>query len=407
VDCFRALTGWRASNVFGGGRVFDLTARVSKLGAGDPLSAGFENGPCSALKEDAGTDRFKLNYNVTASFQEPYLFSRLTQGTVSLSAERHSEIQAYRRDAIGASLLITRQNRWDIPVTLGYSLSLGQTFAEPAIFCSFLNVCRLEDAELFSLRRLQSVLSLGLVRDRVNSVLDPSRGSSFSAEARYASRSLGSDSLIQFAKGTAELAAYQPLGRRTTLAWRVRVGAIVSPKLGFSGQSVRYIPPSERFFAGGANSVRGYGQNQMGPVVRVITVDTTTQQADTLTVASGGNSLIIANAELRFPLPGFGGRLSGAAFVDLGQLFERRQELVDFSQTRVTPGAGVRIATPLGPMRLDLAYNGYRPEVGPLYLKQGSELVQLYDRFPLPDQFPELAARRHHLEFHFSVGQAF
>ncbi len=415
VDCFRALTSWSASNALGGGRVLDLTARVSKLGAGDPLAAGFENTVCRALRPDSGSDRLRLNYNVTASFQEPYLFSRLTRGTLSLSAERHSEIQAYRRDAISASASVTHDTRWNVPVTLGYSVSLSQTFAEPAIFCSFLNVCRLEDAQQFTLRRVQSMVSLGLVRDRANSVLDPTRGSTLSAEARYASRFLGSDSLIQFAKGVAELAAYYPIGRHTTFAWRVRGGGIVSPKLGFSGQSVRYIPPSERFYAGGANSVRGYGQNQMGPVVRVVdpdrldTVrvkdvlgrDSTVIGPDTITTAKGGNALLIANAELRFPVPGFGGRLSGALFVDVGQLFERKDELVDLSQTRVTPGGGIRIATPLGPVRLDVAFNGYPPERGELYLKQAQQLL------PLATDFPQGAPRRNRLQFHFSVGQAF
>jgi outer membrane protein assembly factor BamA len=267
------------------------------------------------------------------------------------------------------------------------------------------------------------MVTIGFVRDRSNSVFDPTRGSTLSAEARYASRVLGSDSLIQFAKGVAEAAAYYPIGRRTTFAWRVRAGGIVSPTLGFSGQSVRYIPPSERFYAGGANSVRGFGQNRLGPVVRVVNpqrVDTLIEaspldpavpdtsfvllEADTLTVATGGNSLIIANAELRFPLPGFGGRLSGAAFVDLGQLFEREHELVDPSQTRVTPGLGIRIATPIGPMRFDVAYNAFRPEEGPLYRREGQELV-LENAFYRPAQAGSWVSR--HLVFHFSVGQAF
>jgi len=428
VDCFRALAGWSASNVLGGGRVLDVTARVSKLGAGDPLSAGFERWPCGALKQDVGTERFKLNYNVSASFQEPYLLSRLMRGTVSVSAERHSEIQAYRRDALSVGLSVTRETPWDIPVTGGYSLSLTRTFAEPAIFCSFLSVCRLEDAEQFSEQRLQSMVTFGFVRDRSNSVFDPTRGSTLSAEARYASRFLGSDSLIQFAKGVAELAAYYPISRRTTFAWRVRAGGIVSPTLGFSGQSVRYIPPSERFYAGGANSVRGFGQNRLGPVVRVVDPERTHWSAvrdslghivydpvsgkevqqlvpDTLTAATGGNSLIVANAELRFPLPGFGGRLSGAAFVDLGQLFEREDELVNLSKTRITPGLGIRIATPIGPMRFDVAYNPFRPETGPLYRKEGQELV-LLDPLYRPDQ-SRISWVPRHLVLHFSVGQAF
>jgi len=93
--------------------------------------------------------------------------------------------------------------------------------------------------------------------------------------------------------------------------------------------------------------------------------------------------------------------LSGALFVDLGQLFERHGELVDFSQTRITPGAGIRIATPLGPMRLDVAFNGYPPERGELYVKQGTGLL-LVD----PD-FPQGVPARNRLQFHFSVGQAF
>lgn len=417
VDCFRALTSWSASNVFGGGRVFDLTARVSRLGAGNPFPLGLEKGLCNDLEADLGTPRFTMNYNVTASFQEPFFFSRLTRATLSLSAEQHTEIAAYLRRALSASVAFTRQTRWDVPVTLTYALSLDSTVAEPAIFCSFLNLCSEPDIAVFQRQRLESVVGLGLVRDRTNSVLDPTRGSRVLLEARYASRFLGSDSLIQFAKGTAEIAAYRPLGRHTTFAWRVRGGGIISPSLGFSGQSVQFIPPSERFYAGGANSVRGYGQNQLGPVVRVVDLDrgdtvrvspdSSYFVPDTVTVASGGNSLVLLNAELRFPLPGFGGRLSGAAFVDVGQLFERGDALVDLSQTRVTPGVGVRIATPLGPMRLDVAFNGYRPEQGPLYLKQGSALTLLYDKFPQPEQFPDRAKRRNGLQLHFSVGQAF
>jgi outer membrane protein assembly factor BamA len=287
--------------------------------------------------------------------------------------------------------------------------------AEPAIFCSFLNVCSDPDIAVFQRQRVESVVGLSLVRDRANSVLDPTRGSRVFIEARYASRFLGSDSLIQFAKGTAEIAAFHPLGRHTTFAWRVRGGGIISPSLGFSGQSVRFIPPSERFYAGGASSVRGYGQNELGPVVRVVNPDrpeTTTVRTpdgrdstviggDTVTTAKGGNSLVIANAELRFPLPGFAGRLSGALFVDVGQLFERHGELVDFSRTRITPGAGIRIATPLGPMRLDVAFNGYAPERGELYVKQGTGL-QLVN----PD-FPQNAPARNRLQVHFSVGQPF
>jgi outer membrane protein assembly complex protein YaeT len=400
VDCFRALAGWTGSNVFGGGQSLELSARVSKVGAGAPLEAGLERFPCTALRPDTATERFRLNYNLTARFDAPFVFSRVNRGSLALSADQHSEIQAYLRRALGGSVTLIHASRWGVPVTLGYALSLTQTFAEPAVFCAFLNVCRLEDAQEFTRRRVQSMLSLGWIRERANSVLDPTRGSTLSAEVRYASRLLGSDSLIQFAKGVADAAWYLPLGRRTTLAWRLRAGGIVSPRLGFTGQSVRFIPPSERFYAGGPNTVRGYGQNQLGPVVRVVSPD----RPDTLTAATGGNALLLANAELRFPLPGFWGRLSGAAFVDAGQLLERETALWTLREAKITPGVGLRLATLLGPMRVDAAYNGYPPQEGPLYRREGQALVLVDPAFR-----PQRGGSwlRQHITFHFSVGQAF
>jgi outer membrane protein assembly factor BamA len=181
--------------------------------------------------------------------------------------------------------------------------------------------------------------------------------------------------------------------------------------LAFSGQAVRYIPPAERFYAGGANSVRGFGQNQLGPVVRVLdpaVVDTTIVFQDSaavaagvITAATGGNSLLIANAELRFPLPGFGGRLGGALFMDMGELIERGATLIDLSEMRFTPGAGIRIATPIGPVRLDVAYNGYAPQQDVLYIKEGQQLREH------PQPYPRAPASVNRLQFHFSVGQAF
>jgi outer membrane protein insertion porin family len=416
VDCFRALTSWSASNVLGGGRELDLTAQVSKLGVGAPLSAGLQNSLCSAL-QDEPPERLKVNYNLSASLQEPFLFSRRMRGSVSLSAEQHSEIQAYLRRAVTANVAVTRQTRWNIPVTLSYAISEGFTIAEPATFCAYLNVCDSIDVARFQQRQTEAVLGISLVRDRSNSVVDPTRGSRVSVEARYAAGFLGSDSLNQFARGSADITSYYQLGRRAVFAWRIEGGAIVSPQLGFAGQSVRFVPPSERFYAGGPNSVRGYGQNQMGPVVRVVDADRvdtvitvnaadptrrdTVLSADTLLAATGGNSLLVGNAELRFPLPGFSGRLSGALFVDVGQLIERGSQLFEFSTIRVTPGVGIRIATPLGPLRFDVAYNGYAPQQGPLYLKQGQQLVKVTDTYPSPNE------PHPHLQFHFAIGQAF
>ena len=411
IDCFRGLAGWTAHNFFGGGRTLDLTAHVSKIGTGDPFSWGLQNNVCHALSSEQDSSRLALNYLVTASVSEPFVFSRNLSATLSLSAERRSEFQAYLRQGVTGELDLTRHTRWGIPITLAFTVSDGRTVADPATFCVYLNVCRLDDTT-FSRRRVQSTLGLSAVRNRTNSPLDPTRGSAISAEVRWASSVIGSDSLAQFTRMVGQIASYHRIGRRTVLAWRLRAGTIVAPSFGFATQSLRFVPPEQRFYGGGPNSVRGYSQNGLGPVVRVVdptrgdsaTINgTTVFVPDTITSPTGGNKLLFANVELRFPLPGFSGRLSGALFVDAGQVFESDRALSSLSQVRVTPGAGVRIASPLGPIRLDVAYNPYRPQAGPLYERQGSNLVLVQDAFqPLaPTTFFG------HLKVHFSVGQAF
>jgi len=74
-------------------------------------------------------------------------------------------------------------------------------------------------------------------------------------------------------------------------------------------------------------------------------------------------------------------------FVDAGQVWERGSEAFPISSLRVTPGAGVRFATPLGPVRVDAAYNGYPVERGPLlYVPPISQpaqpIVQIRDSYP-------------------------
>ena len=77
--------------------------------------------------------------------------------------------------------------------------------------------------------------------------------------------------------------------------------------------------------------------------------------------------------------------------------------MYSFRSVRVTPGAGLRITTPLGPVRMDVAYNAYSLEPGTLLLQTDSTLVELpvtYQRSP-----PTSFWRR--LVLQFAIGQAF
>jgi outer membrane protein assembly factor BamA len=429
VDCFRALMGWTLSNAFGGGRSLDVSARASKFGAGKPFEAGFQHNVCGELGRDPDTSRLKLNYNLTVTLREPRFLDRRMRASLALSAERHSELRAFVREVVAGNLAVTRTTRWDVPVTLTYSLSYGSTVAEPAKFCVYLNVCRIQDTRFFTQTLTQSMVSLGFVRDRTNSVLDPSRGSFLTAEIRHSSRAIGSDSLTQFTKAVAEFAAYVPLARRTTFAWRVRVGALTSPRITLSGapglrDTLAFAPPAERFYSGGPTTVRGYAQNTLGPVVYVVdplrgdsvfneSLGVNVWVPDTLTSPTGGNQMLIANAELRFPLFAVLGRPFGAAvFIDAGQVFERGRERVRLTDLRFTPGAGLRTGSPLGPVRIDVAYNPHPPAQGTLYLQTETSLLEQDppndaipgDRMYNPRPASGFLGR---LRFHFAVGQPF
>ena len=113
----------------------------------------------------------------------------------------------------------------------------------------------------------------------------------------------------------------------------------------------------------------------------------------------GGNRLGIANAEIRVPFPLFP-RWRLVGFVDAGAVWEDVTDRNDPVQIRVTPGLGVRIGTPLGPARLDVAYNGYGYPAGQLFLTdEDGELVPSNPNYAKPGT--------RGFTFHLAIGQAF
>ena len=122
---------------------------------------------------------------------------------------------------------------------------------------------------------------------------------------------------------------------------------------------------------------------------------------------TGGNTAIILNGELRLPSPILASRMRLGVFVDAGQVWERGEEIVSLRGMRVTPGAGVRFTTPLGPVRIDVAYNGYPAERGPL-LFQESETAATVKQ--IRSSYPPVRADKtfwQKLVVQFAVGQAF
>jgi outer membrane protein assembly factor BamA len=409
-DCFRGGLSWTSRNFLGSnGRLLDLTSRVSKVGVGDPTDWGLANGICSSSSDDPIGSSL-LNYNLGATIRRPAFLSATSNLSVTLYTERRSEFRVFLRRETGTTVTLRREQlRRRIPLSLAYNLSYGRTEATGVSFCASFNACTPDVVALLRQNRVLAILTGTATLPRVNNLLDPSRGSTKSLEVAVSSRLLGSAQFQQFTRVVADAAWYRPLGRNVVLSWHVRGGAIFSPTVDVATERGNFIPPEHRFYAGGPNDVRGFHRNELGPVVYVVSkgeVDSAAAGAgrdinpDSVQVsATGGNTLAIGNIELRVPSPVFGSRLRLAAFVDAGGAWQRgvRDPVI-----RVTPGAGIRLNTPLGPARLDIAYNPYRLQAGPLFQFDTTGALT-----PVEGQERYVLDRDGKFSFHFAVGQPF
>ena len=99
------------------------------------------------------------------------------------------------------------------------------------------------------------------------------------------------------------------------------------------------VPIFDRFFLGGANTMRGFGFQKVGP-------------KDVNNDPIGGNTKFNGTAEYSFPIVE---RVRGAVFYDVGQVWENSYE-VNFGSLLYDAGIGVRLNLPVGPVRLDYGY---------------------------------------------------
>jgi outer membrane protein assembly factor BamA len=409
-DCFRGSLGWTTRNFLGsGGRILDLTSRISKVGVGAPFDWGLDRSICGSSREDS-VGSAKVNFNLGASIRRPAFLSPNNTIAVSLFTERRSEFKVYLRQETGTAITLRRETpKYRIPLSLAYTLSYGRTEATAESFCASFNACTPDVVALLRQNRVLATLTANGTLPRVNNPIDPSRGSLASLELTLSSRYLGSSSFQQFFRAVGDYSWYRPLARDVVFSWRVRGGAIFAPSVDVATQSGNFIPPEQRFYAGGPNDVRGFDRNELGPVVYVVPqgeVDTAAIEnrpidPNRVTVAAtGGNTLAVGNVEIRVPSPVFSSRLRLAAFVDAGGVWQRGVAGSSTPVIRVTPGVGIRLATPLGPARLDVAYNPYRLQAGTLF-----QVDTLGALTPIQDSY--VLSRKGKFTFHFAVGQAF
>jgi outer membrane protein insertion porin family/translocation and assembly module TamA len=393
LDCFRTMGSMDLFNFTGGGRRLEIRAGASKIGVSSPVDLGLQNSLCPALINEDPI-RLEVNYNLSVTMHEPLLFSRHSMGTATVFTERHSEYHAFLREALGTELAVTRQFAEDLAGRISYNLSSGRTLATAVTFCALLSVCNSMDTQLFTQRRLRSVWELELTRDRTNSRLDPTRGTAASFQVRWSPSFLGSDSLMQFTKFLFKVQSHREMTPKNILSTRFEIGTILTHTVNFSGGAVNYAPPEERFYLGGANTVRGYPANQVGPVVWV-----QPDVGNAIVSAIGGSFMLLGSIEDRFLIPGIIKGLWGAIFVDAGQISQRTR--ASLSDVKVTPGIGLRLQSVLGPIRLDIGFNPYPLATAALYTQQGENLILVDPNYRPNKNWYD------YFRFNFSIGQAF
>jgi len=379
LDCFRVTGELSNYNFLRGARRLDLTTRVSKLGIGEPLG-GLKN-LCPQAKADPFSA--KLNYYAGATLRQPVFFGLRAVPTITVFSERVSEYNVYLRTTVIGGIASVDWRRFArTPVTFAYSMDLGRTEAQPALFCAVFNICDQEDRRRVQETQRLAVLSAIVSHDGSNSAFSPTAGSQWRVEARHASPLTLSDSSLRFSKLIVEGSQYWGISDGAVLAFRVRGGVVIGRSL--SGNT-GFIPPQERLYAGGPSTVRGFSQNELGSAIYLassyeIVYPKLPFTSDTLfsvpagdrsfrrLVPVGGNSLLVSNLELRLKSPFLPDVLQWTLFTDAGDVWNRGQQgsFQNF-RIKVTPGIQLTALSPVGPVRLVMGYNPYDRPAGPIY----------------------------------------
>jgi outer membrane protein insertion porin family len=298
-DHFRARLEWRHNNWLGDGRRIALWAKYSSIETSGGLT-----------------------------FIQPHLFSPRGRGFVSLSHDRTDE-ETYLLQA-------TRFNpRYDYQFSQRLSAYLGYRLEDNHF--SKVDSSTIDALGGVEKKGLLSGPTLGFAWTTVDRPLAPREGEAVTFTASQSGVPWGGR--YRFYRLLGEGRKYWSIGWETIFATRL--------KLGFADAigAERLLPLSERLYAGGDNSVRGFGRRRLGPK---------SASGDPI----GGLSLLEGSLELRRPV---WGALGGAVFIDFGQVSLNRFD-VPIDSLKFSAGVGLSYATPVGPLRVDIGIPFQAPQ---------------------------------------------
>jgi outer membrane protein insertion porin family len=259
-------------------------------------------------------------YHVRLRLTQPAFFSPRTSATISPFARRQDE-PGFVLNRAGGDVGLDHRLSAHAGVGIQYTferIDLDTTEVAQA------------DRDLFGLEEVynKSSVDLDFTFDNSEPMFRPQMGGFIAVSTRLSGLGLGSR--YHFHSVEVEGRKYQAVAGMV-VAGRIKIGGIVS----FDDDD--NVPPEDRFYSGGAFSVRGWHRAELGPRSNG--------------KPTGGKSVIEGNLELRFPIIGI---FSGAVFSDAGNVWRGSYEY-HLSEVRYSAGLGLRVDTPIGPARLDFA----------------------------------------------------
>ncbi len=269
-----------------------------------------------------------IRNNLLLSFTEPWLFDYpISAGFDAFRTERDREQDigyAYSEKRIGGNIRLGKE----------FSEYLSGRLAFRREMVTIQDLESNVSADLLAEEGTNAVSAVGgsLNFDSTDSAFNPTEGLVVRGDVDLAGGVLGGDK--DFYRTQLSSSYYVPLKFKSVLEFRGRIGFVDA-----YGDSEK-VPIFERFFAGGARTIRGYDERTVGPL------DANT--ADPI----GGESIVVGNVEYTIPLIEF---VKLATFFDVGNVWAKTE---DFASGDLKSGAGLglRVKTPIGPINLDYGY---------------------------------------------------
>ena len=282
----------------------------------------------------------RLDQRISFRYIDPHFRGSSWSSLFSVSGERTTENSIYTAELAQASFQV--QKPLDAKKTK--NLILRYSFQHTNLSNITIPALVLPQDQRVRL----STISAEYVRDTRDKPLDAHRGIYQTFDFGVTPTALGSSS--DFVRLLGQTAFYRQIKPWLVFANNARLGFAVP----FAGDQV---PLSERFFSGGADSLRGFPINGAGPQ-RPVQVCSNPNDPTTCTLISvpvGGNMLFVLNSEARFPIP-LKSSLGGVVFYDGGNVYDKinfRQFINNYTNS---VGIGFRYDTPVGPIRFDIGY---------------------------------------------------